>query len=66
MYIANNLKNRTGFKILVQVCEAGHDVTYERRCSTTCKEKKKKGPLKELIGGIKVGNKKRESEYKMR
>merc|ERR1712212_426869 len=36
-----------------QVCQAGHDVTYERRCSKTCKEKKKKGPLKELIGGIK-------------
>jgi len=36
-----------------QVCQAGHDVTYERRCSTTCKEKKTKGPLKELIGGIK-------------
>ena len=41
--------------VLSQVCQAGHDVTYERRCSTTCKEKKKKGPLKELIGGIKVG-----------
>merc|ERR1712037_866751 len=36
-----------------QVCQAGHEVTYERRCSTTCEEKKKKGPLKELIGGIK-------------
>merc|ERR1712212_1092424 len=36
-----------------QVCQAGHDVTNERRCSKTCKEKKKKGPLKELIGGIK-------------
>merc|ERR1712212_1432699 len=36
-----------------QVCQAGHDVTYERRCSSTCKEKKKKGPLKELIGGPK-------------
>merc|ERR1712055_408250 len=35
-----------------QVCQAGHDVTYERRCTETCKEKKK-GPLKELIGGIK-------------
>merc|ERR1712212_1016344 len=38
-----------------QVCQAGHDVTYERRCSKTCKEKKEKekGPLKSLISGIK-------------
>ena len=41
------------YGFLSQVCQAGHEVTYERRCSKTCKEKKK-GPLKELIGGIKV------------
>merc|ERR1719222_640247 len=35
-----------------QVCQAGHEVTFERQCSRTCKEKKK-GPLKELIGKIK-------------
>jgi len=43
------------FGFFSQVCQAGHDVTYERRCSKTCKEKKEKekGPLKSLISGIK-------------
>ena len=39
--------------VVVEVCQTGHLVTYERVCTTTCneEEKKKKG----LINGIKVG-----------
>ena len=39
--------------VVIEVCQTGHLVTYERRCTTTCneEEEKKKG----LINGIKVG-----------
>ena len=51
-------QNRPKFGFFCQVCQAGHDVTYERQCAKTCKEKKEKekGPLKSLISGIKVEN----------
>ena len=41
--------------VVIEVCQTGHLVTYERVCTTTCneEEEKKKG----LINGIKVGGK---------